>query len=356
MGCIITGCGKAAPSLRVSNDDLSKMVDTDDEWISSRTGIRARRIATTQTTTDLACAAAAAALGLGGPAENEGADGLEAWGWRQSAARPEEVDLVICMTITPDALIPNQASLVKARLGLSRAVAFDLNAACSGCVFGLVTAERMMAASALAGAGHNPVRRALVIGVERLSRLVDWDERATCVLFGDGAGAVLLEWDDARTGIMASCLSSADDANLTLRCANANLHVPPFEGASNKGLEAFGQGFIGMDGQPVFKFATTALAEAAALVCERGGVALDEVSCIVPHQANERIIKFAAKKMGVPLERFQISIAEHGNTSAASALMALADAYASGRIQPGDKVVLAAFGGGLSSGAVLFEA
>lgn len=352
MGCVIAGCGKAAPSLRVSNDDLAKIVETDDEWIVSRTGIRARRIATTQSSTDLAAAAALRAMG----ASETGAPGMESTGWNSSPLRPEDIDLVICMTITPDALIPNQASLVKARLGLSSAIAFDLNAACSGCVFGLVTAERMMTASALAGAGHNAIRRALVIGVERLSRIVDWGDRSTCVLFGDGAGAVLLEWDDAKAGIIASHLTSIDDANLTLKCANSNLRVPPFDGATDEALNMFGDGFIGMEGQPVFKFATAALAEAVELVCREGNVDLDEVSCIIPHQANERIIKYAAKKMGMPLERFQVSTAEQGNTSAASALMALTDAYAEGRITPGHKTVMAAFGGGLSAGAVLFEA
>ena len=216
----------------------------------------------------------------------------------------------------------------------------------------------------------NAMRRALVVGAERLSRITDWTDRATCVLFGDGAGAVVLEWDESAPGILASFLKNTDDDTLCLTVdANHDMSTFPFgENVGNVGVGeimdietdeggfAEHAAFIRMHGQRVFKFATAAIVEAARAVCERAGVSMDEVSCIVPHQANDRIIRFAAKKLGVPYERWQVSIAEAGNTSASSVLMALSDAYDEGRIQPGDKVMCVGFGGGLTSGALLFEA
>ena len=222
------------------------------------------------------------------------------------------------------------------------------------------------------GIGHkrNAMRRALVVGAERLSRITDWTDRATCVLFGDGAGAVVLEWDESAPGILASFLKNTDDDTLCLTVdANHDMSTFPFgENVGNVGVGeimdietdeggfAEHAAFIRMHGQRVFKFATAAIVEAAREVCERAGVSMDEVSCIVPHQANDRIIRFAAKKLGVPYERWQVSIAEAGNTSASSVLMALSDAYEEGRIKPGDKVMCVGFGGGLTSGAMLFEA
>ncbi len=377
MGCKITGYGKALPRLSVSNDDMAKIVDTSDEWIVTRTGIHERRIAVEETSTDLAARAAQQALERAGVA-------------------PEDVDLIVCMTITPDAVVPSQSCLLKVRLGASHAVAFDLNAACTGCIYGVEVASEMMEASAFdreraAAAGTSPrrndVRRALVVGVERLSRLTDWNDRATCVLFGDGAGAVLLEWDDDAPGVLASFLKNTDDVALSLGCSNEfDLSTFPFgepvektklHEAEERGIagaavvrldeeeltaetqvdRVMSAGpFIRMHGQRVYKFATAAMAEAIEKVLERAGVSIDEVKCIVPHQANERIIKYAAKKVGKPMDLFQVSIGHVGNTSASSVLMALDDAYEAGRIQPGDKVILVGFGGGLTSGAILFEA
>lgn len=374
MGCTIIGCGKALPALEVENDELAKLVDTNDEWIVTRTGISSRHVAVGETGTDLAETAARAALGWSQE------------GWCERSLAPEDIDLVIVATITPDALVPSAAGLLRERLGLKHAIAFDLNAACTGFIYGLTVAESMMAACAPCfpgAAGRNPVRRALVVGDERLTHITDWADRSTCVLFGDGAGAAVMEWDEERPGILSSFVLNTTDDTGALSCPNAfDAHVPfdeegvvpsaltaadrapyittPAASHASEGsaeaLEASPLQAIYMDGQKVFKFAAEAMTEAIHQVLDRSGVALDDVACIVPHQANERIIKYAAKKLGRPMDLFQLSIANVGNTSAASVPMALADAYASGRIKPGDKVIVVAFGGGFTSGAVLFEA
>ena len=383
MGTRVIGCGKALPQRVVSNDEMSTIVDTNDEWIRTRTGIGNRHVAIEETTTDLGAAAARRAMGW------------DAGGWRLDGETidPESIDLLVCMTITPDKVVPSQAALLKARLGLPNAVAFDLNAACAGCIYGLDVASDKLELSAYdrerAGEGgrrtRNDMKRALVIGSERLTRLTDWTDRSTCVLFGDGAGAVLLEWQDDEPGIIASFLKNTDDVDDVLVVANLyDMSTFPFADAktaygelSCAGMRAdasdevvaamreagftehddeMGSPFIDMAGQAVFKFATSAMPEAAREVCERAGITLDDVKCIVPHQANERIIRYAAKKLGVSEDLFQISIEEVGNTSASSVLMALADAYEAGRIQTGDNVLLVGFGGGLTAGALLFRA
>lgn len=354
MGCKIVGHGKALPELIVSNDDMAEIVETSDEWIVERTGIHNRRIAVNETTTDLAVRASRDALACAG-------------------VYADEIDLIVCMTISPDTVVPAQACLVKAQLGASNAVAFDLNAACTGCIYGIDVASTMIEASVLAGRGdarkRNTMRRALVVGAERLSRITDWTDRATCVLFGDGSGAVVLEWDDDAPGILASFLKNTDDDTLCLTCDEAyDLSTFPFgdielasvseimDVTDDEGEHAPYAPFIRMQGQRVFKFATSAIVEAVNEACERAGITAEDVACIIPHQANDRIIRFAAKKLGVPYERWQVSIGETGNTSASSVLMALHDAYEAGRIQPGDKVVCVGFGGGLTSGALVFEA
>ena len=346
LGCRIVGCGKALPSRVVTNDELSSLVETDDEWIYSRTGIKTRHVAVEESATDLAAAAGERALAHAG-------------------VKAEDVDLLVCMTITPDAVVPSEACLVRARLGLAHAVAFDLNAACTGCIYGIEVASSMLASSAAdmaraarhgARPSRNRMRRALVIGVDVLSRVVDWTDRATCVLFGDGAGAVVLEWDDAAPGILASVLENTDDDDALLSCGN--LHVAsrsPFvegEGALERPVV---DPYIRMQGQHVFKFASASMADAIEEVVARAGASLDDVSLIVAHQANERIIRYAAKKIGKPLDLFQLSIAQVGNTSASSVLMALCDAWQAGRVKTGEKVVLVGFGGGLTAGAVMFE-
>ena len=351
MGCKIIGWGKALPELVVSNDDLAKIVDTSNEWIVERTGIHNRHISVNETTTDLASAAAEAALAKSGLAK-------------------EDIDLLICMTITPDAVVPSEACLVKMRLGLPNAIAFDLNAACSGCIYGLDVASSMIEASQGAGAGRrNPNKNARVVGVDSHSPNTDGTDPATGGLFGDGAGAAVVSWNETAPGILSSFLHNTDDTALVLACdtifdestfpfgpTDGPVLVKEVAGLVEDGEEVALHPFIEMQGQAVYKFATSAMTEAAQMACERAGVSIDDVACIVPHQANERIIRYAAKKMHVPMERFQVSIGEVGNTSASSVLMALADAYDSGRIHPGDKVLLAGFGGGLTYGSLLFVA
>lgn len=272
MGCKIVGHGKAQPELVVSNDDLANIVDTSDEWIVERTGIHNRRIAVDESTTDLGVQAAQAAL------ENAGVAAVD-------------IDLIVCMTISGDVIVPSQAALIKAQLGAGHAIAFDLNAACSGCIYGIDVASTMIEASVASeggsGIGHkrNAMRRALVVGAERLSRITDWTDRATCVLFGDGAGAVVLEWDESAPGILASFLKNTDDDTLCLTVdANHDMSTFPFgENVGNVGVGeimdietdeggfAEHAAFIRMHGQRVFKFATAAIVEAARAVCEPRG-------------------------------------------------------------------------------------
>ncbi|NHM13889.1 3-oxoacyl-ACP synthase III family protein [Xiamenia xianingshaonis] len=388
MGCTIIGSGKSLPPLTVENDDLTALVDTSDEWIRQRTGIHRRHISVAESGTDLAEAAAREALGWG---RSDALSSVIATPGLMPAEAidPASIDLLVYSTITPDTLVPSAASMLRRRLGLDRAAAFDVNAACTGFIYALSLAENMLAASACAadqGVGRPTMRRALVVASERLTRITNWADRNTCVLFADGAGAAVVEWNPDRPGIRSFYLRNDDDPHNALTCPAAYDSVIPFatDGVTpeamaegNRALDSCDPALAQLDaelevddlvaegrprqslymhGQRVFKFATHAMVEAVEHVLDQAGLALDDVKVFVPHQANERIIAYAAKKLGVPIERFQLSIAEWGNVSSACVPMALADAYASGRIQPGDNVVLVAFGGGFTSGAVLFEA
>ena len=362
MGCAFIGCGKALPKLEVKNDDLTALVDTNDEWIFTRTGIKSRHIAVGESNTDLAEQAARAALGW--------ANG----GWSERRITPEEIDLLIVATITPDTVVPSAASDLRQRLGLPNAVAFDLNAACTGFLYAITVAESMMAAASSPAASRTPVRRALVVGVERLSHLTDWNDRTTCVLFGDAAGAAVLEWRDDRAGIRGSFLANADDDARALFCPTAYDAPLPFDESGVFAHKGFATASsrneadvltasslrpyqtIAMNGRAVFKFATNVIVHAVTELLSRCRLTLDDIALIVPHQANERIVASAAKKLGYPMERFHMNIAEVGNSSAASIPCALADAYERSIIARGDLVLLVGFGGGYTSGAVLYEA
>ena len=373
MGCAFIGCGKALPALEVKNDDLTALVDTSDEWIFARTGIKSRHIAVGESNTDLAEQAARAALGW--------TDG----GWSERRIAPEEIDLLIVATVTSDTLVPSAASDLRRRLALPNAVAFDVNAACTGFLYAAAVAESMMVASGLAPDARNRVRCALVVGSERLTGITDWTDRTTCVLFGDAAGAAVLEWSEDRAGILGAFLASADDAKDALRCPAVFDSVVPFDesgvapqmlGAPTGGRAPQPPQLLGdqpaaacpgaapqtpvqaiaMNGREVFKFAANAVSHAVAEVLSRCGRTLDDVALIVPHQANERIVTYAAKKLGCPMSKFHLNIAHVGNSSAASVPAALADAYEQGRINCGDLVILVGFGGGYTSGALLYEA
>lgn len=377
MGAVIIGCGKSTPNLEIENDDLRALVDTNDEWIRTRTGIESRHISVEETTNELAYMAAASALGIKDPKYPH----IHTLAPKQDAIDPESIDLLVFPTITPDSIVPSAAAALKKDLGLSNAIAFDINAACTGFIYGLCVAESMMAASnipAAMGVCKRPqIKRALVVCSERLSRLTDWNERGTCVLFGDGAGAAVLEWSDEEPGIIATYMKNDDDDSNALTCLNNFTAPQPFAASgididcadadgSQEAVDRFfdlvdaiplssDRQVIHMDGQTVFKFAGKAMANAIKHVVEEAGLELDDVKLIIPHQANERIIRFAAKRLDLDIDRFQLSIANTGNTSSSGVPMALADAYAQGKLEKGDKAVLVAFGGGLTSGAVLFE-
>ncbi len=329
MGIGIIGTGKALPELTVRNQDLTKLIDTDDQWIKDRTGIESRCIAVEESALDLATAASEMALG---------------------EMDRDSIDLVIVATVTPDNLVPSMAASVKKELGLSNAIAFDINAACSGFIYGLWIAESLMKNRAVDGKpAANTINRALVIGVERLSRITNWEDRGTCILFGDGAGSAILEYDESKRGIIGSYIKNYDDVANSLTCGMDYIQTP-FAIDENQDM------FLKMNGTQVFKFAVNAVAEVLDKVLEQTGITPDEIKYFVPHQANMRIINAAAQKMKQPLEKFQVNIQHTGNVSAASIPMALSDLMSSGKVQPGDKIMVVGFGGGLSAGAMLIEA
>lgn len=320
MGVRILAAGKALPKLKVDNEKLKDLIETDNQWIIERTGIEARHVATDESALDLAAAAAKEAMG---------------------DIDKDSIGLVIVATVTPDALVPSMAALVKRTLGLGNAVAYDINAACSGFIYALWNAEALMKT-------HN-IKRALVIGVERLTRITNWEDRGTCILFGDGAGCGVLELTDDKAGILSSFVKNYDDVNDSLTCGMEYRKIPFADDAPQ-------DMYLKMNGTPVYRFAVGAIGEVMDAVLQKAGVEADEVKYYVPHQANIRIIQSAAQRFNQPLEKFQVNIQTTGNVSAASVPMALADLYKSGKVQPGDKIMLMGFGGGLTAGAILYEA
>jgi len=320
LGVAILRTGKAQPELKVENQKLTELVETDNQWIIERTGIESRQIATTETGLDLAVAAA-----------------REAMGDMDKAS----IGLVLVATVSPDMLVPSMGALVKREMGLVNAVAFDVNAACSGFIYGLWNAEALMKT--------HGIKRALVIGVERLTRITNWTDRGTCILFGDGVGCAVLELDESKPGILSSFVKNYDDVT---NCLTVDMEYvkTPFADDGPK------EQYIHMNGTQVFRFAVGAIGEAMDAVLQKTGLTADDVKYYVPHQANMRIINSAAQRMKQPLDKFQINIQTTGNVSAASIPMALADLMKSGKVQQGDKIMLVGFGGGLSAGAVLFEA
>lgn len=313
----ILGTGSYLPSKRLSNDDLAQIVETSDEWIMARTGIRYRHIAAdNEQTSDLAVAAARRALEA---AQTDAAD----------------IDLIVVATATPDMQFPATATIVQHKLGVGGCAAFDVAAVCAGFMYALTTANAYIK-SGLA-------KKALVIGAETFSRIVDWQDRTTCVLFGDGAGAVVLGEAD-EPGILHSKLQ-ADGAYLDL------LKVP----ASMQGGQVCGRPFIEMDGQGVFKFAVKTLAQVGEDVLAESGIRAEEIDWVVPHQANKRIIDSTAKHLGISQDKIIYTVQEHGNTSAASIPLALDAGVRDGRIRRGQRLLLEGIGGGFAWGAVLVE-
>jgi 3-oxoacyl-[acyl-carrier-protein] synthase-3 len=315
----IAGTGSHLPGEPVTNDDLVRRgIDTSDEWVTVRTGIRARHFAAPGTnSSDLALIAARQAIEAAG-------------------CSSADIDLIIVATSTPDFIFPSTATLVQAGLGIrNNCAAFDVQAVCCGFVYALATAEKFIRSGS-----H---RRALVIGAEVFSRILDWTDRSTCVLFGDGAGAVVLEASD-EPGVRAMALH-ADGSH------HPDLWVP----GNVAGGQVMGDPFLRMNGQTVFKFAVKALDEVMREVIDLAGVPQESIDWFVPHQANIRIIQSSAKHLGLPMEKVVTTVGIHGNTSAASIPLALDCAVRDGRIRPGQRIVLEGIGGGFAWGAALID-
>lgn len=312
------GCGHYLPERILTNDELAERVDTSDAWIRTRTGIRQRHIAAEgERTSDLAIAAARKALvaaGIGG----------------------SELDAIILATATPDQTFPSTATRVQHALGM-HGFAFDIHAVCAGFIYGLANANSMIVSGM--------AKRVMVIGAETFSRILDWEDRSTCVLFGDGAGAVVLEagtgeGTPADRGVLGTCLHSDG--------AHSNILYVSGGPSTSKDV-----GFLRMEGREVFRHAVVKLAEVAEEVMQKVGVSATDVDWVVPHQANLRIIESTAKKAGVPMQKVVVTVQDHGNTSAASIPLALSIAVGDGRIRPGHLLLMEAIGGGLAWGSAL---
>lgn len=317
----IVGWGSYLPERVLTNDELALMVNTSNEWIFQRTGILERRIAAAnETTATLAFEAAARALAV-------------------ADLHPSQLELVIVATSTPEYMFPSTASLVQDYLGAIRAGAFDLSAACSGFVYAL-----NMAAQAIASGS---VRNAVVVGAETMSRVMDWQDRSTCVLFGDGAGAVVLKGSSVPGGLLAATMrSDGSGGNLLSLPALYQNPMPMFgpEFSSN----GHHKNTVDMNGREVYRFAVGAIVSSVNEVVQKAGLTLDDIALIVPHQANIRIIETAAKKLKMPMEKFYMNVDRAANTSAASIPIALCEAVERGKLQPDDNVVFIGFGGGLT--------
>lgn len=324
---VIRGTGSYAPDNIISNDDIAKLVDTSDEWISSRTGIKERRISTKDTTTDMAYEAAKAAI-------------------KNAGVSPEDIDLIICATITPDYFMPSVACMVQGRLEIDGAAAFDLNAACTGFVYALVTASQFIQAGMY--------NKALVIGVDAISKILDWEDRSTCVLFGDGAGAVVLSAseDTDNKGIITSILSSDGSKHSILQCEALPISNPYSK--KNDSMKDKSS-VIRMEGQEVFKYAVRNVSALIKEAILKADLNAEDISCIISHQANSRIIDAVAKNCNIASSKFFMNLDRYGNTSSASIGIALDEAARSGVINKGDKIILVGFGGGMTSGAVVME-
>jgi 3-oxoacyl-[acyl-carrier-protein] synthase III len=323
---VILGTGSYAPDRILTNEDLAKMVDTSDEWIVARSGIRERRIAAAdQATSDLAVLAAQRALEDAGVAASE-------------------IDLLVVATVTPDLPMPSTACFVQHKLGIpTTAACFDLNAACSGFIYGLDTACAMI--------GSGRYKKALVIGAEKLSSIVDWQDRGTCLLFGDGAGAAVIGASDTPgIGLIGTKLGALGE-DTDLLCIPAGGSRAPTTPESI----ARGDHFIKMKGKEVFKLAVRVMEEAARDILEQHGLAATQIGLVIPHQANLRIIDAIAQYLELPMERFFVNVDRYGNTSAASIPIALDEARKAGRINPGDLTLLVAFGAGLTYGSALIR-
>ncbi len=321
MKCKLTGFERALPPLVISNDDLAKTVETSDEWISERTGIKTRHLAVEENTSDL-CIKAAEKL------------------MKKAQWEPESVDMIIVGTVTPDYATPSVACMVQAALGCSNAICFDLSAACSGFIYSLSVADKFIKCGA--------VKRAIILGGETLSKITDWTDRSTCVLFADGAGGVLAEAAE-EGGILWEDINADGTKGTALTAGYRNNRSPYFKGDKEK-CE-----FIEMDGRDIFTFATKTVPKSIKKVLEESGTGVEEIKYFVLHQANSRINEIIARKLKVPYERCYATIGSTGNTSGGSIPIVLAEMNEKGMLKSGDKIIISGFGGGLTWGTMLIE-
>lgn len=319
MTSAILGTGSALPEKIVTNDDLAKIVETSDAWISERTGIRSRRIAVEETTTTLSVDAGRRAL-------------------EDAGISPEDIGLIIVATLTPDGSMPNTACKVQAALGAVNAMCYELNAACSGFMYGVQTAHAFICSGI--------IKYALVIGAETLSKILDWTDRGTCVLFGDGAGAAII--GASQKGIISVEGGADGSKGAFLTNGNAPLCNPYTKHEATNP-------YVEMDGQEVFKFAVRKIPSIVQALTEKANVELNQLDCILLHQANQRIIQTAAKRLKLPEELFPMNLDQYGNTSAASVAILLDEVHKSGKIKSGDLIALAGFGGGLTWAGILMH-
>jgi 3-oxoacyl-[acyl-carrier-protein] synthase III len=320
----VTGWGRYAPSQVLTNKDLERMVDTSDEWIVSRTGIRERRVAAAdETTASMAAVASLRAI-------------------RTAGLEPDDIDLILLATLTPDYWMPSTAALVKEAIGNTTAAAMDIAAACSGFVYAFATAQAWIA-SGLA-------KHVLVIGAELLTRFLDYTDRSTCILFGDGAGAVVLSASTEPGGSLGIELTTEPQGAYMIWLPAGGSKSPP-----SAETMARGEHYIRMEGNQTYRFATKTMATTALASVRKSGLQASDIDLIIPHQANMRIVEAVAKGLDLPMEKMFVNLDKYGNTSAASVPIALAEAVNEGRVQIGDHVVLVAFGAGFTSGAVTIE-
>jgi 3-oxoacyl-[acyl-carrier-protein] synthase-3 len=320
----ITGWGMAVPEPVLTNDDLAKMIDTSDEWIRDHTGIRERRIAREdEFPSTLGVKASIQAL-------------------KVANLRPRDIDLIICTSSSPEYIFPATACLIQDQLGATKAGAFDLLAACTGFIFSM-----NMAAQAIRSGS---IKNALIVGTETLSRFMNWKDRNTCILFGDGAGAFVLQASEQPGGILSAVMHSDGSGGDSLSLPAGGARYPATEATVHEGKH-----FVHMDGKKVFRFATRVMGQAAQEALELANLTTDEVQWIIPHQANFRIIETAAKYLKMPLDKFVINVDRYGNTSTASIPIATVESLQKGQLKSGDKVVFVGFGAGLTWGAMAVE-
>jgi 3-oxoacyl-[acyl-carrier-protein] synthase-3 len=320
----VTGWGRYAPSQVLTNKDLERLVDTSDEWIVSRTGIRERRVAAADETTASMAAVA----------------GLRAI--RTAGIEPDDIDLILLATLTPDYWMPSTAALVKEAIGNTKAAAMDVAAACSGFVYAFATAQAYIASGL---ANH-----VLVIGAELLTRFLDYTDRSTCILFGDGAGAVVLSASDEPGGALGVEMTTEPQGAYMIWLPAGGAKAPP-----SAGTIARGEHYIRMEGNQTYRFATKTMATTALTAVRKSGLQPSDIDLFIPHQANIRIVEAVAKGLDLPMDRMYVNLDRYGNTSAASVPIALAEAVNEGRVKVGDNIVLVAFGAGFTSGAVAIE-